>query len=126
MIDVMKYLTAELKKINPRVFNGNANEGAIFPYIVFYIPTITEVDESQQEVILEIDIWDISRDGYDATSNVEILTNRIEKIFKENRHIDQNQLLVFTKINRLSLRDTDTNVKRRQLRYAIKYYNRNQ
>lgn len=126
MLNVLKYLTSELKKICPRTFNDNVNENTIFPYVAFRMPNSTIPSNDSENIYLEIDIWDYARENYDATYNVEVLTNRIEKFLKENRHLDENQLLIFSKTNRLSIRDEDANIKRRQLRYTVKYYDRNQ
>lgn len=126
MLSIQAYLTKELRKICPRTYNENATQNAIFPYVVFNMPLSTRSSRDSDAVYLEIDIWDYARDGYDATYNVETITNRIEKFLKDNRHLDENQLLIFTETNRLSLRDPDTNVRRRQLRYTVKYYDRNQ
>jgi len=122
----MKYLTAEFKKLHPRVFNEHATANAIFPYVVFKFTSSTNLVSDREDIILEIDIWDTQKDGYDATLNVELLTDKIDKFLKKNRHIDDNQFLMFQKINRLNLPDEDTNVRRRQLRYVVKYYDKNQ
>lgn len=124
MLDILEYLTTELKNFCPRVYNGTANDGAVFPYVVFSLPTTTVPESDSERVILEINIWDYSRDSYDATINVEILTKRIEDFLKFNRELGDDHLMIFTKSNRLSLNDPDPNIKRNQLRYAIKYYDK--
>ena len=126
MLDIMKFLTQELKKISPRVFNGNATKDAVFPYVVFKIPTSNIMEKNREDVIIEIDVWDIQKDGYDATINVEVLTSKIDKFLKNARYNGDNSVLIFQKINRLSLPDEDENVKRRQLRYLVKFYDKNQ
>lgn len=122
MLNIMKFLTRELKNLTPRVFNENATPNAIFPYVVFNIRTSSVVERDREDVIIEIDIWDYQKDGYDAIVNVELLTNKIDKYLKSVRHIEDDSLLIFEKINRLSLPDEDSNIKRRQLRYLVKYY----
>lgn len=126
MLDIMKFLTTELKKLTPRVFNENAPTNSIFPYVVFKIVTSNIVEKDREDVIIEIDIWDIKKDGYDAIVSVETLTDKIDKFLKKNRHNGENSVLIFQKINRLSLPDEDTNIKRRQLRYVVKFYDKNQ
>lgn len=122
----MTYLTKELKKLSPRVYNEVANQNAIFPYVVFNIVTSSITEKNREDVIIEIDIWDYVKDGYDAVLNVELLTNKIDKFLKNNRHNDEESVFIFQKINRLSLPDEDKNIKRRQLRYVVKYYDKNQ
>lgn len=126
MLSIMKYLTTELKKLSPRVYNEYATSNAIFPYVVFNIRTSNILETNREDVILEIDIWDIQKDGYDAIVNVELLTDKIDKFLKDNRHNDENQVLIFSKIGRLSLPDENTNIKRRQLRYVVRYYDKKQ
>lgn len=124
MLDILEYLTTELRKICPRTYNNNANEDAIFPYVVFNLPTTTVPESDSELVVLEINIWDYSRDSYDATINAEILTDRIEDFLKFNRELGDDHLMIFTKINRLTLNDPDPNIRRKQLRYTIKYYDK--
>ena len=126
MLDILEYLTKEFKSVCPRVYEGNAKDEAIFPYIVFSLPNSNAPDDDNnvESVTLEIDIWDYSQDSYDATKNVEILANRIEELLKYNRELGDDYLLIFSKRNRFKLNDPDNNMKRRQLRYNIKYYNK--
>lgn len=122
MLDVLKYLKTELNKFSPRVYHENAKENALFPYVVFNLPSSTIPENDSEVVVLEIDIWDYSRDGYDATVGVEVLTNRVSEFFKYNRTLNEDYLMIFTKLNEFSLKDPDPNIKRKQLRYSIKYY----
>lgn len=126
MLNIVKYLIKELKNITPRVYNEKATKEAIFPYVVVNFATSNIIEKDREDIILEINIWDYMKDSYDAFVAVEELTNRIDKFLKGNRHIDDNQLLIFQKINRLSIPDTDENIRRRQLRYVVKYYDRSQ
>lgn len=126
MLDIMKFLTQELKKISPRVFNGNATKDAVFPYVVFKIPTSNIMEKNREDVIIEIDVWDIQKDGYDATINVEVLTSEIDNFLKNARFNGDNAVLIFQKMNRLSLPDEDENIKHRQLRYLVKFYDKSQ
>lgn len=124
MLKIQEYLTKELSKISPRVYFKDAKTDAIFPYIVFNLPNSTNPETDSEVVVLEINIWDYSRDGYDASKGVEIITSRIEEFLKFNRHLGDDHLFIFSKRNRLTLRDPDRNIERRQLRYRIKYYNK--
>lgn len=126
MLEIMKYLTTELKKFSPRVFNDNANTNAIFPYVVFSINTSSIIEKNREDIIVEIDIWDYQKDNYDATVNTELLTDRIDKFLRNVRHNGEKSVFIFEKIGRLNLPDEDGNVKRRQLRYVVKYYDKNQ
>lgn len=122
MLDIQEYLTEELSKISPRVYFKDAKTDATFPYITFNLPNSTNPETDSENVVLEINIWDYSRDGYDASRNAEILTDRIDDFLKFNRHLGEDHLFIFSKRNRLSLRDPDRNIERRQVRYRIKYY----
>lgn len=122
MLNIMKFLTRELKKFSKQVFNENATENAIFPYVVFNVTSTSITEKDREDVIVEIDIWDYQKDGYDAIVNVEMLTDKIDKYLRSVRQKEGDSLLIFEKINRLSLPDEDSNIKRRQLRYVVKYY----
>lgn len=122
MLNISEYLKTELEKIHKRVYRGRAHKSAIFPYVVFGLPSSTVPETDSELVTLEINIWDYSRDGYDATENIEILTDRIEEFLTFNRQIDEEYFMMFAKTNRLDVRDPNQDIQRRQLRYTIKYY----
>lgn len=126
MLNIMKFLTKELKKINPKVYNERALSTTLFPYVVFKIRNSSLLENDREDVIVEVDIWDIQKDGYDAIVNIELLTDKIDKFLKNVRHNDENQVLIFSRIGRLNLLDEDSNIKRRQLRYLVKSYEKNQ
>lgn len=124
MLKIQRYLTSELSKISPRVYFKDSKSDSIFPYVVFNLPNSTNPETDSENVVLEINIWDYSRESYDASRNVEVIADRIEEALSFNRYLRDDCLLIFTKRNRLTLRDSDKNVERRQLRYRIKYYNK--
>lgn len=126
MIDIMEFLTEELKKFSPRVFNKYANDNAIFPYVVFNIGTSNIIEKDREDVVVEIDIWDYMRDGYDAVMNIETLTSRIDNFLKNKIYNGENSVLIFEKTNRLTVPDEDERVERRRLRYIVKFYDKNQ
>lgn len=126
MLDIMKFLTLELKKLTPRVFNKRATSNTIFPYVVFNFRTTTVSERNREDVVVEIDIWDYQKDGYDAIVNIELLADKIDKFLRSVRHNGDNSVLIFQKVGRLNLPDTDTNIERIQLRYVVKFYDKNQ
>lgn len=126
MLEIMKFLTLELKKLTPRVFNKRATSNTIFPYVVFNFRTTTVSERNREDVVVEIDIWDYQKDGYDAIVNIELLADKIDKFLRSVRHNGDNSVLIFQKVGRLNLPDTDTNIERIQLRYVVKFYDKNQ
>ena len=126
MLSIMKFLTSELHKLTPRVYNEYASDDAIFPYVVFNVRASNITERNREDIVVEIDIWDYKKDGYDAIVNVELLTNEIDKFLRQVRYNGEDSLLIFQKINRLPIPDSDENVKRRQLRYVVKTYDKNQ
>lgn len=125
MVDKYEYVTEQLKKSCSRVSFKRAKDNDTFPYVVYNLPSTSEVVANRDDIILEIDIWDIQRDGYDVISSIENLTDTIDKSLKDIRYLDGKHLLMFQRLNRLVLPDEDKNIERRQLRYLIKSYDKN-
>lgn len=122
MINLYQFVIDDITSVTSRVYPERADSDALFPYVVIKFPTINELDHNQDQVILEIDVWHKIGDGNDILIEIENLTDAIDKLFKGRRNLDENYLLMFQRLNRLSIPDEDSSIKRRQLRYAIKTY----
>ncbi|MCR6096854.1 hypothetical protein HXA31_20425 [Salipaludibacillus agaradhaerens] len=118
MNNLLVYLYETLSNVHTNTHLEIAKDDAPYPYIVFNLPTSTDAERQRQDFILEVDIWDQTTD----TRALETLTDDIDKTIKKVRYVDDNQLLIFTRINRLMISDPDPMIRRRQLRYEIKRY----
>lgn len=118
MINLLTTLFQTLSQAHGAVYFEEAPSSAVYPYAVFKLPNSLEIESDRQDFILEIDVWDDSAD----TTRLEQLTDALDKQLYKLRHLDTNYCLLFQRTNRLMLPDPD--LKRRQLRYLIKTYER--
>ncbi|WP_424765695.1 hypothetical protein [Paenibacillus sp. sgz302251] len=122
MINLLQYIFDTLKAIHPKVFLETVPNGSVFPYITYSLPT-SGGSEYREDFILEIDIWD--NKPLDTTE-LETITNNIDKAMNRTYEINDEFQCSIYRINRLMLPDQDVNIRRRQLRYQVKYYNKQQ
>lgn len=121
MIELQKFIVAELKKIHPRVYQEWGPQDAVFPYVVYRMPTSNE-SEWREDFILEVDIWDKPADG--STVTLQTLADNIDRALNRLRYIsnDGTWSTRIYRINRLMVPDPDPAIRRRQLRYGLRTY----
>ncbi|WP_100406263.1 hypothetical protein [Bacillus solitudinis] len=128
MISLLNATYAMLASQHSRVYyevvrkDPVTNEPPPYPYVVYNFATDSTPSSDAINHILEVDIWDRPSNGDQTT--IETLTDQIDKHLRGQRVLDVNQLLIFTRISKLPLNDPDHIIKRRQLRYQIKRYER--
>lgn len=120
MMNLIKYLYTLLSQAQKPVYFEQAPSGASYPYIVFKVPDSVNVESDRQDYSLIIDVWDNQAD----TTALENLTSDVDKLLHKLRVTDENQFLMFERENRLMIPDEDTAIKRRQLQYTVKQYER--
>lgn len=114
------FLFTTLSQVHDNVIPGTKRpKGNKFPSVTYSLPTSNTVD-MREDFILEINIWDKDTDAERA----DIITDNIETALKTPCHNDENQLLMFKKLNRLEVPDQEEDIQHRQLRYLIKRYER--
>lgn len=126
-MNLLKYLYTLLSQVQKPVYFEKApikdpvtQLPPKYPYIVFKLPDSLNVESDRQDYSLIIDIWDNKAD----TTALEILTSDVDKLLYRLRVTDANQFLMFERENRLMIPDEDTTIKRRQLQYTVKQYER--
>lgn len=119
MVNLLKMLFTQLSSANVPVYLEQPEPGKPLPYISFSLPNSVEVESDRLDYTLQVDVWDNSPDN----TRIETITAQIDKKLHKLRHLDDNQLLVFQRVNRLMVPDPD-GLRRRQLRYVIKTYER--
>ena len=122
MIELQKFIVQQLKAIHPQVYLEWAPQGAVFPYIIYTLPTSDEI-ERREDFILEVDVWDKQEDG--STVTLQNISDQIDQTL--NRLIFTSSTgwsSRFYRINRLIVPDPDPAIRRRQLRYDIRVYRR--
>ena len=117
MIDLLKVIFQKLSLSIP-IDLEEASQGTSFPYATFKLEPSVEVVSNREDIPLIIDIWDNLTD----TTRLETHWDELYKALKDLRHLDENQLLIFTDPGRGMIPDPD--YRRRQIRYTIKRYER--
>lgn len=120
MMNLLKYLFSLLSEAQKTVYFERAPDAAVMPYIVFKLPNSLNVESDRQDYSLIVDIWDNKAD----TTALETLTSEVDKLLYRLRVTDANQFLMFERENRLMIPDEDATIKRRQLQYTVKQYER--
>lgn len=115
MIEIRKVISTYLKTLHPRVYFQQATSEAIYPYIVYNIPTIYCDGEGGEIVTLDIDGWD-SNDTGDTTviENLMLTINTLDKKVLATDNVS----VVFYLENKLALTDTDKTIKRRKYTFS--------
>lgn len=121
MMDLQKWITAQLKQIHPRVYLEVAPQDKVFPYLVYNLPSSDTPTYYLEDYILEIDVWDKPADG--STVTLQQLADDVDRRFNLSHYYSPDGWVarVF-RIGRLMLPDPDPTIRRRQLRYQIKFY----
>lgn len=118
MIDLLKITFGKLAESGTNIYFEEAPTNATFPYAVFTFPNSIDVETDRQDFTLQVDVWDNLPD----TTRLENATTQIDKQLYKLRFIDDKYLLMVQRENRLMIPDPD--IKRRQLRYIVKTYER--
>ncbi len=124
MVDLYEIVTSKIKEVTPNVYPKKASRNATFPYVVYKFPTTT-YESVREDTMLEVDIWDAKRDGYDVVTAIEDLSERIDKKLRQERKMTNNMFVHFERVNKLDIGDEDENIERIQLRYRLKVYKNN-
>ena len=116
--DLKDLIQTKLKTLTTNVYFENANDGAMYPHIVFDFREVNLGDLSRQDYVLEVDIWS---KGYDTTE-VDELADKVEDLLQA-QNLPQTRILpTFYKIDRRSIKDPDKDIKHRQVRFQIQNY----
>ncbi len=118
MNNLLELILNELKKIHPRVYLEDAEDEAVFPYIVFSIDTGTNT-EIRHDDILIIEIWDENQD----TTEIEDIADGIEKHFNyECFNTDKLSTAIYKETRSRSEKDKKEDLSCRELRFETQTY----
>ena len=112
-----KIIQSNIGKI-VKCFYRVADEKERYPYAVYDFENIDLGDINRDDLILVVDVWGKGKD----TSNIEEITDRIEKMFNAANIPDQEVLPTFYRISRKPIDDEDKTLIRRQLKFQIQNY----
>lgn len=124
--ELRKFINAYLKTIHPnilvdgksnsRVFFQHAPDDAVFPYLVYDLPSSID-DGSMERFILDIDGWDNAKD----TTAIETLMDSMDNgLHRKTIMIGTEISATFYRENRLPLLDDDPRLSRRKYVYQIR------
>lgn len=119
-VDVGQVILTELRKVLAKSYFERVPVGTTMPFAVFKVPSIYQ-QQNCETLTLEIDIYD--NKGTNIL-DLETATNNIAKSFHNKRYIDAKMLLIFEKESILHLPEPDEQLRRRQIRITVKYFNR--
>lgn len=125
MTNMLLALLARLSAIHSNVFyeltdNGNLADAEKYPYVIFDVLPLSQAEVNREDNIIEIDVWD-------KTTNpipLEELTTSLSDSLKDWQHLDDGQLFWLEFVSRGSIPDPDAAIRRRQIRYRVKRYQR--
>jgi hypothetical protein len=121
VIETRKAVSTFLKTIHPRVYFQSAPEDAVFPYIVYDLPSSFDDGEGGETVTLDIDGWDCNN-----TRDTTVIENLMQAINSINKNVltTDNISVVFYLENKIPLTDDDKRIKRRKYTYSGKLFRR--
>ncbi len=122
MIELQKYVVGVLKSVHSRVYQEEAPQEAVYPFVVYRLPTSTETEERREDFILEVDVWDNPPDG--STVTLQQLADEIDRALHRTVYLDPGGkwITMIYRINRMMVPDPDPEIRRRQLRYDLRTY----
>lgn len=116
--DLKALIQTQLKTLTNKVYFEQAEDGALYPHIVFDFREVNLGDLSRQDYILEVNVW---TKGYDTTAADE-LADKVEDLLQA-KNLPQTRILpTFYKIDRKSIIDQDKDIKHRMVRFQIQNY----
>lgn len=119
VIEIRKTIGALLAPVHPRVFYESADDKAAYPYLVFDLPNSVD-DGSMEQFVLELDGWDAPANG--STIVLEELMSRADAVLHQVAIRSPELAIVIRRDNRLTIRDEDKRLRRRQYQYQIRTY----
>lgn len=126
-IELQKQIITFLRTKASRVYLEYAPTDAVFPYVIYDLPSSYAGDSDREDFVLEIDVWDNSKD----TTVLETLSGSIDgngDIFnptglnRKNIYVDGKLAATCYREARFMIRDEDNRINHRQLRYTIQTY----
>ena len=113
--DLIELIKTKLSTVASNVYYEVADEGALYPHVVFSFQQINLGDLSRQDYELDVDVWDKSEE----TETVENLCDSIEPLLHGANLPQKNILPTFYLIDRRILFDEDKEIRHRVVRFQI-------
>ena len=118
--DLKELVQAKLGTLDVSVYHEMAIDTAMYPHIVFSFERIELGDLSRQDYVLDVDLWDKTKD----TTVVDALADSVENLLQAENLPQDNVLPTFYLIDRKNILDQDKYIKHRLVRFQIQNYER--
>ena len=118
--DLKELVQAKLETLDVSVYHEMAIDTAMYPHIVFSFERIELGDLSRQDYVLDVDLWDKTKD----TTVVDALADSVENLLQAENLPQDNVLPTFYLIDRKNILDQDKYIKHRLVRFQIQNYER--
>lgn len=116
MIELINYIKSSLKEVCLQTYFIDETIGTTYPYIVFSFPSST-MEEEREDFILEIDLYD----DLDFNS-LEDLVSKVDGKLNNKHVVDESFYCLINRLERLMIKQEDSQVKQRKLKYITKTY----
>lgn len=116
--DLRKAIKAELDLTQGATYYRRAPADATMPYKVFDLRTINLGDTSRDDISLDVDIWDLSKDP----KSVEDIADAIESLLNGLNLPQATVLPTFYRETRAMVDDPDKNIQHILLTFTVQNY----
>lgn len=79
--DVRKVVYQQLIKVCPNVYYEDVPHDAVLPYIVYSFPSNGRLYRNQSVSDLQVEIYDVDRDGYNVSVEIDRTVSDVERLF---------------------------------------------
>jgi len=110
------YLVEQLKLTCPRVYNMEADNDAIFPYLTYDLIGFSEKIKTTYQ--FEVDVWD----RQESTETVEGIVKDLSYLLSNTIYREDDQLIFIYYPGYKTVRDDDKLIKRRTLTFELTNY----
>lgn len=121
--DSRKMLYDVLVTACDRVYYEEADDDAVLPYIVFSFPSETDAYKNRVRKLLSVNVFDVRRSDYNAESEIEDLTDEVDRLLDHNVVYYGDVIGWCRHMNRISVPfPQDSNMMQRELTYELRMY----
>lgn len=107
---------------NRDVYNGQAKDGANYPYAVIKLSPVDNTEKDRDDYMLTVSCWDKRESASHATAVG--LAEEVRNALVDFRHLDENNLIIVSRPSVGNIPDPDTMIKRYDVSAIIKTYRR--
>ena len=116
-------LNSVIKTVYANSFYEQALEKASFPYVTFNFEFADQEEGTKSDVEFVLNIWD--NKGHNISDLLTISKN-MKKKFHKYCYQDSNMSIDFNFTTGNNLPDPEKQIRRRELRFNVRYYNKNE